>query len=181
MRNNNPLSDCIFKLHRNTVPPKPAALGGKNFEYLLNYLSAKMTMDQAIQILTKEKRARTYEENLQMAELFSDKMDYFRKIKSEDKLKLFKLISVLSLESYNDDETVIKFGDYGDKFYIMLKGCVSVRIPDYVKKEVTVKEFLTYLRNIKNNERDEDKHERVLKKNDEIRKLDYESLYKLGP
>lgn len=40
------------------------------------------------------------------------------------------MCKLVSYEYQTKGDFVFKFGDYGDKFYVILRGEVSVRIPD---------------------------------------------------
>ena len=35
----------------------------------------------------------------------------------------------LELEEFNEQEIICNYGDYGDKFYIILQGQLGVRVP----------------------------------------------------
>ena len=42
---------------------------------------------------------------------------------------LIEIAKSLLLETFNKDDMVFDFGDEGEKFYIILEGTVSIRIP----------------------------------------------------
>lgn len=55
------------------------------------------------------------------------------------------LYKVINYELHPKDHYVVKFGDFGTKFYILIKGSVGVRIPSLVEKSFTLRELLQYL------------------------------------
>ena len=59
----------------------------------------------------------------------------------------YECCKVMSLEEYNKEDVVFKFGEYGEKFYIILSGQVSVRVPA-VRKVLVTKETLHKLENL---------------------------------
>lgn len=56
-------------------------------------------------------------------------IDFFKKknIQGQD---LVQICQELKHEFYREGEAVFKQGEYGDKFYVILKGEVGVKIPD---------------------------------------------------
>ncbi|CAI2364839.1 unnamed protein product [Moneuplotes crassus] len=54
------------------------------------------------------------------------------------------LLKVIKEEQFEKDQSVITFGEFGSKFYIILQGSVAVRIPLLMKKEYSFKEMLEY-------------------------------------
>ena len=68
----------------------------------------------------------------------------------------------MEFEEMNKNNTVIKFGDNGTKFYIILRGSVSVRAPSIVEKDFTFIELLEFLFQNKEWIMDNDKYHEVL-------------------
>jgi len=60
------------------------------------------------------------------------------------------LYKVIGYEYHKKNNYVITFGEFGDKFYILVKGSVAVRIPILMTKEFTLRELLEFL--VKNQE-----------------------------
>ena len=56
----------------------------------------------------------------------------------------YECCKVMTLEEYSEDDVVFKFGENGEKFYIILSGRVSVRVPA-VKKILVSKETINKL------------------------------------
>jgi CRP-like cAMP-binding protein len=72
-----------------------------------------------------------------LVKLTSD-VDFFKKIGQEQKSSDVhkECCKVMTLEEYSDGDYIFKFGEKGDKFYIILSGSVSVKVP--TKKKLTV-------------------------------------------
>ena len=56
----------------------------------------------------------------------------------------YECCKVMTLEEYSEDDVIFKFGENGEKFYIILSGLVSVRVPA-VKKVLVSKETVSKL------------------------------------
>ena len=140
----------------------------------------KFSLENAISILSKEKQKRTKQEITILCKFLSDNYEYFKKIKDLGELnKLEKLVSVLDFWVFKKNNVIIKYGDIGDKFYVLLKGSVGVYKPIYIKKTMSVWDFFNLLLDIKNKYNDISKYERIIKKNSFIG-LDYDILINLS-
>ena len=54
--------------------------------------------------------------------------------KEEDREDLIdEILGIITFETISEGKRVFRFGDYGDKFYIILKGTVSVHVPTKVQ------------------------------------------------
>ena len=125
-----------------------------NKEYVFNYLS-------------KSTDTRTNQENTLIAEYLSEHYQYFKKLKSKDsQLKVEKITKVCRIEKFLPGESIIKFGEVGDKFYIVLEGIVEVYTPRYIEKEMYPSEFIKLLLITKDIQCDELKYKRMKTKND---------------
>eukprot|EP00347_Sterkiella_histriomuscorum_P024025 403332565 len=91
-------------------------------------------LEMLIRILQKGFRQRTDKDLDQLVPLIKA-IQFFqeREIKDQDYLEI---VSCLTYEHFQKDETVFEYGHSGEKFYIILQGCVRVLIPDYANKEV---------------------------------------------
>jgi len=111
----------------------------------------EISYDHIIQILVKPKNSRNLLENKLLAEYLSQKFDYFQKIKNSEPSKLEKLCKVLNYETFSAKETIINYGETGDKFYIVFNGQIGVYKPIYVEKDMSLNEFYSYMMYLKNN------------------------------
>ena len=122
--------------------------------------------DFIISLLQKPEKTRTKHEIRIIGEYLSEKYDYFKKIKeNSEKEKLEKICSVLKYELFHKDETIISYGEEGDKFYILLNGKVNLFRPIYTQKKLTLKEYIIYLNSIKNDDKTGLKFDRIIEKN----------------
>ena len=111
----------------------------------------EISYDHVIQILIKPRNSRNLLENRLLAEYLSNKFDYFKKIKTSEPSKLEKLCKVLNYETFSAKETIINYGETGEKFYIVFNGQIGVYKPIYVEKDMSLNEFYSYMMYLKNN------------------------------
>ena len=55
------------------------------------------------------------------------------------------IYKVIGYEYADENTKIIKYGEIGDKFYVLLQGSASVRIPSIVEKNFTLQELLCFL------------------------------------
>ena len=111
----------------------------------------EISYDHVIQILIKPRNSRNLLENRLLAEYLSNKFEYFKKIKLSEPSKLEKLCKVLNYETFSAKETIINYGETGEKFYIVFNGQIGVYKPIYVEKDMSLNEFYSYMMYLKNN------------------------------
>ena len=139
----------------------------------------KIPEEYIIEILKKEKNQRTKLEIKHITNLLGEKIEYFKKLKDDNQLaKSEKIVSLLNLEKYNPNQYIMKFGEEGDKFYIVLTGKVALYKPTYNRKEMTLQQYSDLMYDIRYHELDNLKYDRMLEKNSHL-KIDVEILFKL--
>ena len=127
-------------------------------EYILNFLR-------------KSPNTRTDEEIKNVSKYLSEHYQYFIKLKSNKDFgyqKIEKITKFLKLETHHKNETIIKFGELGDKFYILLEGSVALYKPIYKETYLTPIEFSELLIKIRDVELDKLKYERLIEKNNHL-------------
>ena len=127
----------------------------------------EFTVDQIIHILIKPRTSRNIVENKILSEYLSSKFEYFKKIKETEPNKLDKLCKVLNYETFSPKETIINFGEPGEKFYIVFNGTVGVYKPIYKEKEMSLNEFYSYMMFLKKNQKIY-KMKRIIEKNQHL-------------
>ena len=109
---------------------------------------------------------RSKREVINFAKYLSENYQYFKKMKAdESQLKVEQIAKICRLERKSKSESIINFGEIGDKFYIVLEGIVEVYRPKYIDMELYPGEFMNMLNKIKNNENNILKYERIKEKN----------------
>ena len=104
-----------------------------------------LDLDYIIRILRKSKFDRSKQENKHISKYLVSRFEYFKKLKGEFESKLERIISVLNLEEFEKNEPIIRFGEEGTKFYILLSGKISLYKPEYVKEKMTIAELVSYI------------------------------------
>ena len=127
----------------------------------------EVTKEYVFNHLLKSSDIRSNQENTLIAEYLSEHYQYFTKLKNKDsQLKVEKITKVCRIEKFSPGESIIKYGEIGDKFYIVLEGIVEVFTPKYVEVEMYPKDFIRFLLITKNVKYDELKYKRMKAKND---------------
>ena len=125
-----------------------------------------ITKQDVFDFFRKGLTMRSNKEVIIFAKYLSENYQYFKKIKAEDsQLKVEQITRICRLEKIYKNESIINYGEIGDKFYIVLEGIVEVYRPKYIDIELYPNEFMTMLNKIKNNENNLLKYERIKEKN----------------
>ena len=125
-----------------------------------------ITKQDVFDFFRKGLTMRSNKEVIIFAKYLSENYQYFKKIKAEDsQLKVEQITRICRLEKIYKNESIINYGEIGDKFYIVLEGIVEVYRPKYIDIELYPNEFMTMLNKIKNNENTLLKYERIKEKN----------------
>ena len=96
--------------------------------------SGNLTKQDVYNFLSKSPNKRTFQEIKIYAKYLSNNFQYFTKLKNEDsQLKVEKLTKVCKLQETMKGDSIIYFGEIGDKFYIVLEGIVEIYKPIYVE------------------------------------------------
>ena len=119
------------------------------------------------EILSKDSNSRNSQELLVVGDYLLKNYDYFKNLKNNStQIKMEKIAKICKLEKFKPNETIIVYGDIGNKFYIILEGQVGVFLPEYYEKELTPFEYFKLLEKIKRV--DKFKYERLKSKNNQI-------------
>ena len=84
-------------------------------------------------------------------EFLALKNDFFNKLKQSNQSILYAVVNVLNIEAYNQGETIINYGEEGDKLYVVLEGKVVLYKLKQIEKEMKIRDFISYLRKFKFN------------------------------
>ena len=133
----------------------------------------EMSLDKLIELVKIPHSERTNSDIRIMQRYFCQNMDYFKKLSKEPdgNEKIQKLISVVNYEYFNKDEYILKFGEMGDKFYIILSGTVGIYKPYPKNMDMTLHDYVDYLVRIRDWEQNPIKFERVQNYNSNIDRI----------
>ena len=112
-----------------------------------------ITKHELFDFFKKPSIMRTNSEIIIFGKFLSDNYQYFKKIKKEDtQLKVEQITKICRLEKFSKNDSIINYGEIGDKFYIVLEGIVEVYKPKYIEIEVFPNEFISIINRIKDKE-----------------------------
>ena len=107
--------------------------------------SEPKTFSQIKQILKKQPVDRSGDD-IQALKIYFKDNPFFQKYGKENGEKWLTLIyNAMKYESVKNNNYVIRYGEFGTTFYIILKGKVEVRIPVPMSEEFTFRELLAYI------------------------------------
>ena len=133
-----------------------------------------------ISILQKYPKNRREKEIKNVANFLSDNYKYFQTLKKDSQLKVEKLAQVARIKEYLPGQDIIRFGEIGDKFYVVIEGFVQVFKPIFEGVTKTPNDFISYMKNIKFKEKDENKYLRIKEYNKE-RYFNLDEYEKMDP
>ena len=124
----------------------PKTLPSKNLSPR-NSIIEESTLPNTIKILKKSKLSRNRKEIKIIGEYLSKNFEFFKRIKRQtNSLQYEKAITCLKYEEYKENESIIYYGDEGDKFYVLIEGKLSLYKPKYYQQEMTLREYVNYLK-----------------------------------
>ena len=127
--------------------------------------------DYIISLLKKPKKDRSKTDKLQIQTYLTTHIDYFKNLSAQiDKDTFLKIISNINYHPFEKNIRVMNFGEEGDKFYIILKGSVTMCKPIPKEKLFTLREYVQYLLDVRDKENNISKFERIQDYNSKISK-----------
>ena len=112
-------------------------------------------------ILEKNPKNRKEKDIINVADYLSKNYQYFQNIKGDSKLKVENLAKIARIKICYPGESIIRYGEIGDKFYVVMEGKIQIYKPMYEGVQMTPNEFIKYINNIQLIEKDEDKYSRL--------------------
>eukprot|EP00347_Sterkiella_histriomuscorum_P018268 403346159 len=105
-------------------------LAANNDQPNINQNKSYTRVENILRVLKKDPDKRNSQEIHQITPFFKE-IDFFREKDIKDNY-FVDIVQALQYEHFDSGEYVFQDGDLGDKFYIILKGRVSVQLPYYV-------------------------------------------------
>ena len=132
--------------------------------------TSELALEEIIYLLQIPTQKRSKYEIKQLQNYMLKNVDYFKKLneESDGSERIPKIVQVLSYECFKKDEYIINFGEIGNKFYILLSGTVSIYKPSPKNMYMTLYDYVKYLVQIRDIEKNLLKFERVQNYNSSI-------------
>jgi len=131
----------------------------------------KAELNAVIKLLKLEKDKREKNDVRKIKDYLCNHIDYFKNLLEQSEEKLMKLIPLLNFKTFKTNERIMNFGEEGDKCYILLKGVVGIYKPFPITKQLTLREYVEYLANVRDLEKNMPKFDRILNYNSKIDKI----------
>ena len=130
----------------------------------------KAELNSIIKLLKLERDKKIKTDIIRIKDYLCSHIDYFKNLLEQSEEKLLKLIPSLKYEVFKTNERIMNFGEEGDKCYILLKGKVGIYKPFPITKQMTLRDYVEYLVNVRDIEKNMTKFERILNYNSKIDK-----------
>ena len=125
-----------------------------------------LTKEDVYEFLSKSSNLRSLQEIHFYGEYLSNNFNYFAKLRAEDsQLKVEKITKICRLEKAFKGESIMNFGEIGDKFYIVLEGVVEIFKPKYVEIFETPAKFMGTLYKMREMDGNDLRFSRIKEKN----------------
>ena len=131
----------------------------------------KAELNNVIKLLKLEKDKREKNDIKKIKDYLCNHIDYFKNLLEQSEEKLMKLIPLLNFKTFKTNERIMNFGEEGDKCYILLKGVVGIYKPFPITKQLSLREYVEYLANVRDLEKNMPKFDRILNYNSKIDKI----------
>ena len=126
-------------------------------------------MDEVIYILKKLKKDRTYRDIKLLNEYLTTNLEYFKKLRDEtDPNQYEKTLYVLKYEEVKQGKNIVTYDEEGDKCYVLLEGKISLLKPIYNNETMTMRKYITYLKELDKRDPTTNTRQRLISKNNHI-------------
>ena len=137
-----------------------------------------------INILKKPKNSRTKKDEIHIKSYLCENIDYFGNLSTKiEESILLKNCSNLNYKYFPTQHKIFSYNDNIKELYIILKGSVKILKLIKVKKSMSLHQYVKYLSNIRNIDKDENKFNRIESYNTNVNRLrlvkidyDYEQI-----
>ena len=145
------------------------------FKIMKDMMVLSLKREDLLKYFKKDRALRAEIETETVADFLSaDKKNiFFNSIRKISKGKLYTLVQSLTLDYYKKEDLIFLYKEPMNKFCIIFEGTISLYLPYFLKKNMTIKEFLNYFFYTKTNF--PKSFTRVEKKNEYL----FDGIYKL--
>ena len=145
------------------------------FKIMKDMMVLSLKREDLLKYFKKDRALRAEIETETVADFLSaDKKNiFFNSIRKISKGKLYTLVQSLTLDYYKKEDLIFLYKEPMNKFCIIFEGTISLYLPYFLKKNMTIKEFLNYFFYTKTNF--PKSFSRVEKKNEYL----FDGIYKL--
>ena len=157
------------KSHENIKKKSTVLFMRQNTKKNLNFEWEPPKINEVIYILKKHKKERINRDIKILNDYLSVKLDYFKKLKKEsDPYQYEKTLSVLKYEEVKQGKNIVTYDEDGDKCYILLEGQISIYKPMYTNIPMTLREYISYLKDCDMKDPSTITSKRIMAKNNHI-------------
>ena len=161
MENNNSANINNSNENLNNSDNKNLFNNSENEEQYYNHL------EKCKHILSKEFPKRTLLENNSLINFLSNNFEFFKILfQNNEKDLLFQISKFLQFKEIPKKTTIINYKEEIKKLYFIVKGSISIYKPLFIKKKITLLNYLLYLNKLKN-QNNLLKYNRICEKNKE--------------
>ena len=116
------------------------------FKIMKDMMIKNLKKTDIIKYFKKERIFRSEIETRTIADYLSlnKKNIFFNMIRKINKGKLYTLVYNLTLDCYKKNDLIFLYKESMNKFCIILEGTISLYLPYFIKKNITIQEFLNY-------------------------------------
>ena len=136
--------------------------------------------EELIKLLKIPKISRTKKEYIKINKYLCNNIEFFTNLSNQiEEPVLCKITGMINYQRFPSEFKIYSYGDDVDKFYFILKGSVKILKPTPVQKSMTFRDYVEYIVNIRDIEKNEMKFKRIESYNPNVSKfklieLDYD-------
>ena len=128
--------------------------------------------DYLIKTLKINKNSRSKKDQARINTYLCNNIDYFKRFSNQiDEETLQKITGVINYKCFPSEYKIYSSGDDADKIYILLKGSISILKPIPIQKSMNLRDYVEYLANIRDEEKNEVKFKRIEEYNKKVNRL----------
>ena len=126
-------------------------------------------LSEIINILKKTKKERSFFELNKLNDYLITKFSYFRKMRdTNDVYQYSRTLTVLKYIEIPQGKNIVTIDEEGDRCYIVLEGEISILKPTYTQKNLTMKQYVQYLKKCDKEDPSKMTKKRIIEKNNHL-------------